>query len=172
MNKYITPEINAIFIATGCLAMKADTSKTDYYHSETDVYLHYTPELQEEPYQAQINLTEVVVVTSDDAVHLPSDCDRPYEVVRLADLTQFLFFRSFSKECLDHRIARQTYINAQDDLDDAHIMHERSSKAYNVARGKFTLACEALQRANDVHILSTAIHFARKPPRFRQVECY
>lgn len=175
MNKHITSKINAQFIATGCEPMLVKSPDVDYYHSGTELYLHYSPELQDEQFHAQVNSTEVViVVASDDVMGMAIDRELPCEVVKLQDLPQFLLYRALSEECLKYRIAKQCYDSADEDFYNtydehkrANRIHERSVKKANV---RLANAREEFEQANDIHKEATIAFWSHpKPPRFRPV---
>jgi len=178
MNKHITSAINSQFIATGCHSMLGNSSDVDYYHCGTDLYLHYSPELQDEQFYAQSNLTEVViVVANDDGVAMAIDLQLPCEVVKLQDLPDFLRYRALSEDCCKYRLAKQRYDSADEDFNDAHAehghaknVHKRAVIKFSAVNAKLAIANEQYEQANDIHKAATAAFWSHpKPPRFRQL---
>jgi len=178
MNKHISTEINAQFIAAGCTNMAVESTDVDYYHCSTGLYLLYSPELSNRQLHSIINSTEVVmVVDNDDEVKLAIDCELPIEVIKLEDLAEFLVYREFSQESWKYRSAKQCYDGLNEafsQVEDAHEQakcnHERAAKKFSTATAKLIKVREAYERAHDAHKDATAAFWSHpKPPRFSRV---
>lgn len=178
MKKYITSEIDAVFLAIGCSPMLNKSATVDYWHNSADLYLRYSPTLKRRRFQAQINDTEVVIVVPNDAaVALPMSGALPCEVVRLKDLPEFLAYRTLGEECFEYRKAKLAHVSANANFSDAydrhkfaHSLHKRAVKKFSKENARLTSSLEEFKHANDVHTEATARFFlSSKPPRFSPV---
>lgn len=176
MINHLTPEINAAFIATGCMRVLNGDSEVHYYHSENDLYLRYAVNLRDEQFKSYTNLTEIVlVVDNDEALREAYELNPSCDVVKLQELEDFLLYRTFSEECTPYRAAKARYEAAEDEACDADgsyksakRKHELAVERFNVANIKFSIANKEYLDANVTRAEASAEFWStRKPPRYR-----